>query len=44
MILACASDRAFALSFLESRTAHDCESPTPTNAEVIGDSRYAGFA
>ena len=44
MILACASDRAFALSFVESRIAHGCDVPTPTTAEVIGDSRYAGFA
>ena len=44
MILACASARAFALSLLEGRTAHGCDGPTPTTAEVIGDSRCAGFA
>ena len=36
MILACASARAFALSLLEGRTAHGCDSPTPPTAEVIG--------
>ena len=44
MILACASARAFALSFLEGLTAHDYGGPTPTTAEVIRDTRYAGFA
>ena len=39
-----ANDRAFALSFLESRTAHGCDGPTPATAEGIRDSRYAGFA
>ena len=44
MILACASARAFAKSLLENRAAQGFDGPTPTTAEVIGDSRYAGFA
>ena len=44
MILACASARAFAQSLLENRAAQGFDGPTPTTAEVIGDSRYAGFA
>ena len=44
MILACASARAFALSLLEGRATHGSDGPTPTTAEVIGDSRHAGFA
>ena len=44
VILACASARAFALSLLEGRATHGSDGPTPTTAEVIGDSRYAGFA
>ena len=44
MILACASARAFAQSLLENRAAQGFDGPTPTIAEVIGDSRYAGFA
>ena len=44
MILACASARAFAQPLLENRAAQGFDGPTPTTAEVIGDSRHAGFA
>ena len=43
MILACASARAFAQSLLENRAAQGFGGPTPTIAEVIGESRYVGF-